>query len=97
MQTHVTLATPPVAPPPASQMEPRDAQLMQKAKELEATFLSAMLAEAGLGSGTGSFAGGIGEEQFSSFLRDEQARLMVEKGGIGLTERLFRALSGTTG
>jgi len=36
--------------------------------------------------------GGIGEEQFSSFLRDEHAGLMVKAGGIGLAEHLFNAL-----
>ncbi len=42
----------------------------------------------------GSFGGGLGEAQFASFLRQEQARMMVEKGGIGLSEALFRAMGG---
>ena len=37
-------------------------------------------------------AGGVGEEQFSSFLRAEQAKLMVAKGGIGLAEQIFQSL-----
>lgn len=78
--------------PHATPPSPQD-PLLQKAKELEATFLSVMLAETGLGSVTGSFGGGVGETQFASFLRDEHARLIVEKGGIGLAERLFKALS----
>ncbi|MBL4917006.1 rod-binding protein [Szabonella alba] len=80
-------AAPPAAPDP----------LRRKAEELEAAFLSEMLGHAGLGAAGGSlsgnFGGGIGEEQFASFLRDEQARAMVRAGGIGLAERLFHALA----
>lgn len=69
--------------------------LMRKAQELEASFLAEMLGHAGLDSGgEGSFAGGIGEDQFASFLRAEQARLIVARGGIGLAETLFRAMGG---
>lgn len=62
------------------------------AQELEATFLSEMLKSAGLGEPSKSFGGGIGEEQFSSFLRDAQAREMVRAGGVGLAESLYHAL-----
>lgn len=68
--------------------------LMRQAKELEVSFLSEMLDHAGLDQQSDAFGGGAGEEQFSSFLREEQARLMVEKGGIGLAETLFRAMGG---
>lgn len=68
--------------------------LRQKAAQLETAFLSEMLSHAGLGAMEGSFGGGIGEEQFASFLRQEQAAAMVHKGGIGLTESLFRAMGG---
>ena len=37
--------------------------------------------------------GGIGEEQFSSFLRQEQASLIEKKGGIGLAEALFKSMA----
>jgi peptidoglycan hydrolase FlgJ len=70
-----------------------DSPLMQKAKELEASFLSEMLGHAGLGAGEGGLGGGIGEEQFASFLRDAQAKQMVAHGGIGLAEQLFHAMS----
>jgi Rod binding domain-containing protein len=73
---------------------PRDAVLRRQAQELEATFLSAMLAHAGLDAGEGAFAGGAGEAQFASFLRDEQARLIAARGGIGLAERIFQTLAG---
>lgn len=71
--------------------------LMAKAEELEATFLAEMLAHTGLGESglaemEGGFGGGAGETQFASFLRQEQARLMVEGGGIGLAEMIFNTM-----
>ena len=48
--------------------------------------------DAGLGSDQGPFSGGAGEEQFASFLRQEQSKAMVAHGGIGLAEHLFRSL-----
>jgi len=62
------------------------------AKELEAGFLAEMLKSAGLGKTSESFGGGAGEDQFSSFLVQEQARAMVDAGGIGLSEAFFNAL-----
>ncbi len=69
-----------------------DAKLMDAAKDLEASFLAEMLKSAGLGKPSESFGGGIGEEQFSSFLVQEQAKAMVGAGGIGLAESIFEAL-----
>ena len=76
----------------AAAQTPQDARLLQKAQELEAAFLSEMLSFTGLGSTAEGFDGGAGEEQFSSFLRAEQAKLMVEKGGIGLAAMIFESL-----
>lgn len=70
----------------------RHDQLMAKAEELEATFLAEMLAHSGLGEMQGTFAGGEGEAQFASFLRQEQARLITESGGMGLAQLIFNAL-----
>ena len=83
-------AIPPLAPrrPPSE-----TAPLMVQAKALEASFLSEMLGYAGVGKTPEGFGGGIGEDQFGSFLREEQARQMVEKGGIGLAEQLFHAMT----
>lgn len=75
-------------------MPARDAALMARAKELEAAFLAEMLGHAGMEADPGAFGGGIGEAQFASFLRQEQARMLVERGGIGLAESLFRAMGG---
>ena len=69
--------------------------LRQKARDLEQVFLTEMLGHTGLGKSRDSFGGGIGEDQFSSFLRQEQASIMEKKGGIGLAEALFKAMSVT--
>ena len=66
--------------------------LMAKAEELEAGFLAEMLAHSGLGEMQGAFNGGAGETQFASFLRQEQARLIVESGGLGLAELIFNSM-----
>jgi peptidoglycan hydrolase FlgJ len=70
----------------------REVQLRTKAQELETTFLSEMLSHASFGDARISFGGGVGEDQFGSFLRNAQASGMVDRGGIGLTEHFFRAL-----
>jgi peptidoglycan hydrolase FlgJ len=70
----------------------RQEQMMAKAEELEASFLAEMLSHSGLGEMTGPFGGGSGEAQFSSFLRSEQAKLMVERGGVGLAELIFNSM-----
>ena len=77
---------------PAPPETARRALLMEKAKALEAAFLAEMLSYAGMGASKGPFSGGAGEDQFSSFLRDAQAKAIVEHGGIGLAENLFKSL-----
>lgn len=80
-------------PPPLPEVRPeRQQALMAKAEELEAAFLAEMLAHTGLGEREGDFGGGAGEAQFASFLRQEQARLMVEKGGLGLAQLIFQSM-----
>lgn len=75
---------------------PRDAALMQAAQNLEAAFLAEMLQSAGLGQTSEEFGGGAGEDQFSSFLVQEQAKHIVKGGGIGLAQSLFEALKEKT-
>ncbi len=70
----------------------QDAGLRAAAHSLEANFLAEMLKSADFGSSPTSFGGGIGEEQFTSFLIEEQAKLIVEAGGLGLSEQIFDAL-----
>ncbi len=79
--------------PEPPQENARETQLRAKAQELETTFLSEMLSHAGFGDARSSFGGGVGEEQFASFLRNAQASGMAERGGIGLAEHFFRALT----
>ena len=69
-----------------------DRALWDVAQKLEASFLAEMLKSAGVGEARESFGDGAGEEQFASFLRHEQASLMVKSGGIGLAQSLFEAL-----
>jgi len=83
----------PTLPPLSASGHKAPDPLREKAAQLETAFLAEMLGHAGLGNARESYGGGIGEEQFSSFLRQEQASAMVKAGGIGLTEVLFRALS----
>jgi Rod binding domain-containing protein len=71
----------------------REAPLREAAKALEASFLAEMLKHSGLGAVPGAFGGGAGEEQFGSFLREAQARALVEAGGIGLGEAIFRVMA----
>jgi len=83
--TYMTMI--PVLPAPQLKMPTQsqsstDTKMMDAAKKLEATFLAEMLKSAGFGASRQSFGGGIGEDQFSSFLREAQANEMVEAGGI---------------
>ena len=66
--------------------------LWKAAQALEQNFLAEMLKSAGVGEAPSAFGGGVGEEQFASYLREAQAGAMVEAGGIGLAERLFHAM-----
>ncbi len=69
-----------------------EARLQAASVELEATFLAEMLKAAGMGEARQSFGGGAGEEQFSSFLVQQQALQLARSGGIGLAETLFDAM-----
>jgi peptidoglycan hydrolase FlgJ len=84
---------PAIPDPSFGQTPSRKAALMDKARALEASFLSEMLSHAGLGTEDGPFSGGIGEDQFASFLRGEQAKVMVQHGGIGLAQQLFDSMA----
>jgi Rod binding domain-containing protein len=79
-------------PPVTGRPRADDAALARAARDLEASFLSVMLDEAGIGAPRGAFGGGAGEEQFASFLTQAYAERMAERGGIGLAEAIFRTL-----
>jgi peptidoglycan hydrolase FlgJ len=72
----------------------RRSVMMAKAQDLEAAFLAEMLGHAGLGEARETFGGGHGEDQFASFLKQEQARMIVQRGGIGLAEMIFKTMTG---
>lgn len=81
----------PVAAPMAE--KPVMSQKLRAASvELEAAFLAEMLKSAGLGEARQSLGGGAGEDQFASFLVQQQAQQMARSGGIGLSEILFNAM-----
>lgn len=89
---------PPLSAATAPPLVPdRSVVLMEAAKQLEAAFLSEMLSFSGLGAVSAEFGGGAGEEQFSSFLRAEQARMMVDRGGIGLARSILDSLVAKAG
>mgnify|MGYP001797240413 CR=1 FL=1 len=77
---------------PAQVPAANDRVLREAAEKLEAGFLAEMLKSAGLGKTSDHFGGGSGEDQFSSFLLQEQAMQMVRAGGIGLSESIFQSL-----
>lgn len=83
----------PLAPPMPAPASPPQAAV-RTARALETRFLAEMLGHTGLAAPRADFGGGIGEEQFASFLREEVARSMVAAGGIGLTEHILRAMTG---
>ena len=86
-----------IAPDATGRDPPRDeAALRRVAQELEASFLSEMLKQAGFGESRATLGGGAGEEQFASLLRGEHARALAARGGIGLAEQLFAALVART-
>lgn len=74
----------------------QDVALRKAAQRLEASFLAEMLKSAGLGQSSGSFGGGAGEDQFSSFLVEAQALAIAQSGGIGLAESIYNAMKERT-
>ena len=85
------------APPVSSAAKPAAAEARaQAAREFEEVFLAEMLKHAGLGK-TSAFGGGIGEDQFQSFLVTQQAKAMTEAGGIGLARVIEAALEARDG
>lgn len=90
-------------PPPATAAvgPDRTESLRTAARAFEAAFLAEMFAHAGLaaarsgenGFGGGVGGGGVGEDAFSSFLSRAWAEKVAERGGVGLSERLFQALA----
>lgn len=88
MKGDTMLVTPPSQPPdPAVR-----ARLQEKAVELEAAFLSEMLAHTGLDRGLSQSVEGGETDPFASFLREQEALQIARRGGIGLSEAIFRSM-----
>lgn len=82
-----------ISPLPAAPIPPDAAALRSKAVEMEAVFLSEMLAHAGLDQGLSPGAEAGETDPFASFLRDRMAEQIARRGGIGLSEAIFRSLA----
>ncbi len=82
----ITPGNQPTAPPK------QNIALRAVAEKLEASFLAEMLKSVGVGEQKNSFSGGVGEDQFASFLRQALANKMVSSGGIGLAESFYNSL-----
>jgi Rod binding domain-containing protein len=75
---------------------PAEAKARQAAVAFEAAFIAEMLKHSGLNAMPAGFGGGAGEEAFGSLLTDEYARLLAERGGIGIAEQVFELLKQRT-
>lgn len=64
-------------------------------QQLETVFLTEMLKISGIGKTPDAFGGGVGEDQFSSFMREAQAKEMVRAGGLGLAEKIDQVIGVT--
>ena len=73
-------------------MEREDPRTWEAARSFEASFIAEMLKASGLNAAPEGFGGGAGEEAFSSYLTQEYADIMSERGGFGLAERIFESL-----
>ena len=92
--TRETQMTVPITPHiRAAQNLDRQSQLQAASHEIESQFLSAILNAVDLSTDQNSFSGGIGEEQFKSFLINAQAAEISKSGAIGLAEILFASLT----
>lgn len=63
----------------------------QAAQEFETFFLTQFIETIQSGISTEApFGGGAGERAFRSFLSEEHARAVVNSGGVGIADRLYR-------
>jgi len=74
------------------QTDARAAATRTAAQQFEAAILAELLRSAGAGEAASTFGGGIGEEQFASFLVNAQAERIAARGGLGIAEMALRAL-----
>jgi Rod binding domain-containing protein len=84
---------PPITYQPPTAPHTARPDITATAQAFEAMVISQMLQASGMNKPLDNVGGGTGEEQFSSFLTDAHASALAERGGIGLAERLIRALT----
>lgn len=77
------------APPPA---QVGSAALRETAQAFEAAFLAEMLNHTGLARPTGALGGSSGADAFGSLMVREYAGALAERGGLGLSDRIYAAL-----
>jgi Rod binding domain-containing protein len=71
---------------------PSDAELRAAAKAFESVYLAEMLTHMGVAREPETFGGGFGAEAFQSLLNEAYAEGIVERGGTGIAERVYRQL-----
>lgn len=69
----------------------RDAEMLEKAKEFESVFIAQMLKHSGFEKAL-SADSGFGGANYASLLLERYAEKIVEKGGFGLTEKMYEQL-----
>jgi Rod binding domain-containing protein len=69
-----------------------DAQLRQAAQDFETIYLAEMLTKMGAAREPDTFGGGFGAESFQSLLNEAYAERIVERGGTGIAEMVYRQL-----
>jgi len=77
---------------PSTNTETKTQENRRIANEFEASFLTEMLKYTGINKTNDSFGGGPGEEAFASLLTAEYAKIIVNSGGIGLSETIFQSI-----
>jgi Rod binding domain-containing protein len=81
-----------VAPDKADRDSDADRDARTAAEAFESAFLAEMLKHTGVNRNPDGWGGGAGEDAFASFLTGEYARLIAERGGVGLAEQIFNAI-----
>ena len=71
-----------------------DARLRQAAEDFEAVYLTEMLTNMGMAREPETFGGGFGAEAFQSLLNGAYAERIVDRGGTGIAEMVYRQLRG---
>lgn len=83
----------PVAPVRTPEPIAGGGDLREAARKIEQAFVLEMLKHSGVAKPREAFGGGLGEEQFASFLEEAYAEKIMDAGGFGLSEAIFKALS----